>query len=254
MSITDRLLNLYRIDQQIQGLTGRVQSARRYAQTQAQQLTDLEARLTAARTQSRQLAASAANLENDVRILEERVESLRKRMNEASSAKEYKATLTELNTVKADRERIETEAIEALGKVDAMNAQIAEIESQIEQRRKVYDVAAAQLQREEDEIASRLTELKERRAEAVRAAPADALRDFEQLSRRIDGEPMAEIIEEDRRRQEYCCGACNMTVPVEVVSVLLGRSGLANCPSCRRILFMSDELRQHFEKRLAGRS
>lgn len=254
MSTTDRLLILYRIDQQIQGLSSRVQSARRYAQTQARQLSELEARLTAARTQSRQLAASAANLENDVRTLEERIESLRKRMNEAHSAKEYKATLTELNTVKADRERIETEAIEALGKVDAMNAQIAEIESQIEQRRKVHDVAVQQLQREEDEIASRLTELKERRTEAVRAVPTDAMRDFEQLSRRTDGEPMAEIIEEDRRRQEYCCGACNMTVPVEVVSVLLGRSSLANCPSCRRILFMSDELRQHFEKRLAGRS
>lgn len=254
MSITDRLLSLYRIDQQIQGLTTRVSAARRYAQAQTQQMSDLEARRAAAQAQARQLAATAANLETDVKGLDERIESLRKRMNEANSAKEYKATLTELNTVKADRERIETEAIEALGKVDAMNAQIAEIEAQIEQRRKVHEVAVRQLEREESEIAERLAELKDSRQAAVSAVPSEVMADFEQLARRNDGEAMAEIVEEDRKRQEYCCGACNMTVPVEVVSVLLRRAGLANCPSCRRILYMSDEVRRHFDQRLAGRS
>jgi len=254
MSITDRLLHLYRIDQQIQGLTTRVHAARTYAQSQKQQLSELEARRRAAQTQARQIAATAANLETDVKGLDERIESLRKRMNEANSAKEYKATLTELNTFKADRERLETEALEALGKVDAMNAQIAEMESQMEQRRKVHDVAVAQLDREESEIAARLAELKESRKAAIAAVPGAALADFEQLARRNEGEAMAEIIEEDRRRQEYCCGACNMTVPVELVSVLLRRSTLANCPSCKRILYMSEELRQHFDQRMAGRS
>ncbi len=254
MSITDKLLSLYRIDQQIQGLTSRVNAARRYYETQQRQLTDLESRRNAAQTQARQIAASAANLETDVKGLDARIEELRKRMNEAQSAKEYKAVLTELNTVKADRERIETEAIESLGKVDSMNAQVVEIEADIEQRRKVHDVAAQQLEKEQAEIASRLEELKARRVEAARAVPAEAIAEFELLARRNDGEAMAEILEEDRRRQEYCCGACNMTVPVELVSVLLSRATMANCPSCRRILYLSDELRDGFDRRLAGRS
>lgn len=254
MSITDKLLSLYRIDQQIQGLTTRVNAARRYYEAQQRQLTELESRRSAAQTQARQLSATAANLETDVKGLDQRIEELRKRMNEAQSAKEYKAVLTELNTVKADRERIETEAIESLSKVDAMNAQIAEIEAEIEQRRKVHDVAAQQLDSEKGEIASRLEELKSRRTQAAAAVPAEAMAEFEQLARRNEGEAMAEIIEEDRRRQEYCCGACNMTVPVEVVSVLLSRATTANCPSCRRILYLSEELRGEFDRRFAGRS
>lgn len=254
MSITDKLLSLYRIDQQIQGLTTRVNSARRYYETLQRQLTELESRRNAAQTQARQIAATAGNLETDVKTFELRIEELRKRMNEAQSAKEYKAVLTELNTVKADRERLETEAIESLGQVDEMTSQVTELEAEIEQRRKVRDVAALQLETEKGEIANRLAELKDRRVEAARAVPAEAIAEFEQLARRNDGEAMSEIIEEDRRRHEYCCGACNMTVPVELVSVLLSRSALANCPSCRRILFLSDELREDFGRNISGRS
>jgi len=254
MSITDKLLSLYRIDQQIQGLTTRVNSARRYHETLQRQLTELESRRNAAQIQARQIVATAGNLETDVKTYELRIEELRKRMNEAQSAKEYKAVLTELNTVKADRDRLETEAIQSLGQVDEMTAQVTELESEIEQRRKVRDVASQQLETEQREIANRLDELKERRVEAARAVPAEAIAEFELLARRNDGEAMSEIIEEDRRRYEYCCGACNMTVPVELVSVLLSRSALANCPSCRRILYLSDELREDFGRKSSGRS
>ncbi len=254
MSITDKLLSLYRIDQQIQGLTSRVNSARRYYETLQRQLAELESRRDAAQTQARQLAAAAGNLETDVKAYELRIEELRKRMNEAQSAKEYKAVLTELNTVKADRERLETEAIESLGQVDQMTIQVAELESEIEQRHKVRDVASQQLETEQREIASRLAELKERRVVAAGTVPAEAIAEFEMLARRNDGEAMSEIIEEDRRRYEYCCGACNMTVPVELVSVLLSRSAIANCPSCRRILYLSEELREGFGRNLSGRS
>ena len=254
MSITDKLLSLYRIDQQIQGLTSRVNSARRYYETLQRQLAELESRRDAAQTQARQLAAAAVNLETDVKAYELRIEELRKRMNEAQSAKEYKAVLTELNTVKADRERLETEAIESLGQVDQMTIQVAELESEIEQRHKVRDVASQQLETEQREIASRLAELKERRVVAAGTVPAEAIAEFEMLARRNDGEAMSEIIEEDRRRYEYCCGACNMTVPVELVSVLLSRSAIANCPSCRRILYLSEELREGFGRNLSGRS
>lgn len=254
MSITEKLLSLYRIERQIQGLTTRVEAARRYYNAQKRQLDELESKRSAAETQGRQLAATAANLETDVNAIDQRIEELRKRMNEAQSAKEYKAVLTELNTVKADRERIETEAIEALGKVDSMNAQVVEIQEQIEQRRKVHEVAANQLEKEQSEIAARLEELKSNRSQAAKAVPAEAIAEFEQLSRRNEGEAMAELIEEDRRRHEYCCGACNMTVPMELVSVLLSRISIANCPSCRRILYMTEELRGEFDRRLTSRS
>ena len=254
MSVTDQLLRLYRVDQQLSGLRSRVQAAARYHDAQQRQLADFEARREQLRSQSRQLAAAARNLETEIQTHEGRIVELRKRMNEVHSSKEYTALLTELNTVKADKDRLESAALEELGKVDALNAQAAEVEKQIEERAKVRDVARQQLQQEQAQIQSRLTELEAQRAAAAAEAPPDVLREFDALGRRTEGEPMAEIVEQDRRRLEYCCGACNMEIPVERLSRLMARNDITHCPSCRRILFINEETREVLDKRVANRS
>jgi hypothetical protein len=65
---------------------------------------------------------------------------------------------------------------------------------------------------------------------------------FDRMSERFDGEAMAAIAKPDRRREEYVCTACNMDLVVDVYNKLHARDELVFCPSCRRILYIPDDL------------
>ena len=59
------------------------------------------------------------------------------------------------------------------------------------------------------------------------------------------GYALAEIEEQDRRRMEYTCGACFMSLPIQVVNATLtAQDKPVTCSSCGRILFAKAELKE----------
>ncbi len=47
-----------------------------------------------------------------------------------------------------------------------------------------------------------------------------------------------------RRHREYACGECHMHLPFEAISTLAGAvAQVVQCPSCRRILYLKDEVK-----------
>ncbi|MFG0331678.1 MAG: zinc ribbon domain-containing protein [Phycisphaerales bacterium] len=253
MSITDDLVKLYRVEQQIRALRGRVDNAERYLKAQTRQVDELRSRREARESQARQLGAAAANVENEANAAEERIVKLREQMNSAKTNKEYTALRTELSTIRLQKDKLESQALEEMSRVDEVKAELHEIAAQIAEREKIRQVAEAQLKERRDEIADKLAELEASRRDAAKGIPSETLRDFEQLTEWNEGEAMAEVVEQDRRRMEYSCGACNMTLPIEKLNALLTHGAVTICPSCRRILYVGDELRQEFAERVASR-
>lgn len=242
---TDALVRLYRIDQQIRSLTGRLKSARTYLNRIDSDLHALNTRRDALNKKQRELSALEANLENEVASIEARVTHLRTVMHSAQNHKEYSALQSELNTYKGEKDKIETQALQKLGEVDTVRAQLTEIDNEYTERAKIREVAARDVEARQQEIGDRLSELEAERTLALKTVDQSAMaiyRDFWEA----DEEPMAEIIEEDRRNQEYACGECNMSLPVQAVNAVLGRGDVTTCPSCRRLLYVGEELRDRF--------
>lgn len=247
MGATSKLLALYRVDQQLTGLKSRLKSAERYLKQQDAQLADIDARHDAVRSQLRQLEATAHNNETELRGYDDRIASLRERMNTASTSKEHSALLTEVNTVKADKAAAEEKGLETLESIEALRAQLAELEQLKSEREKVRKVAQADRDERSSEISGRVAELEKRREEALSEVPPSALAEYDALVEIGVEEPMAPVEEQDRRNKEYACGACYTHLPVEQVSVLLNRSDIVKCTSCGVILFIQDELRDSLE-------
>ena len=248
-SITS-LLNLYRVDGQVRALSKRLDTAQHYLQAQTRMLQALTEQLEELKTRKRQLQATIANLEVETTAADERLEKLRTELNSAVTNKQYSAVLTELNTVKLNRSEVEDRILQEMERIDQLATQIQGVQAQRGDRGKVRDVAQAKLDQHQAEIGQRLEELADERSSAAAEVPPAALAIFDEMADCYDGEAMAEILEIDRRHREYACGSCNIHVPFERVSLLLGGSNdVVRCAACNRILYLQEETRGSLAKK-----
>lgn len=250
MTLMDSLLHLNQVDAQVRGLRSRLDSAQRYLNAQDRQLQELADSLQELQTRRKQVRAAIANLETEMAGVDERIEKLRNELNSAETNKQYTAVLTELNTVKVQRGEIEDQILREMESVEALEEETRQVKEQLDERQKVRDHAEQQLKDRQSEIGERLSELESEREQAAAAVPADALQIFDELANIFDGEAMAEVLEINRRRREYACGACNIHLPFELVSLLMGGgNSVVRCASCSRILYLQDELRGALAKK-----
>jgi len=247
MTVTEKLLRVYMVDRQLAGLKGRLSGSQRFLDEQSRQLGSLSDEQSTVSTKLKKLEATIANQEGEVASLDERIESVREKMNAASTNKEYKAYLTELNTHKANRDRIEEDTIKLIDEADKLKARLGEIDEKKSERDKLRKVAETERDTRKGEVQGRIEELQAQRDEAAKDVPTDVLATYDKLLDEREEEAMASIEVQDRKRHEYTCGACMMAIPVESVSALLSHGGLTMCVSCGSILYVSKEAAEELQ-------
>ncbi|MEM1166964.1 MAG: hypothetical protein AAGI30_11820 [Planctomycetota bacterium] len=247
MGATSKLLALYRVDQQLRGVKSRLDQAQRFLRRQEHLAGEIETKHEAVKAQIRQLEAASHNADTEVRSLDERIESLRDRMNNARSHKEHQATLTEINTLKADRSGLEDTALEHITSLEELRERLTELEAELKERLGVRDQAMADRDAKAAEIEGRVKELETERATKASDCPADALREYEDRMEMGLDDVMAPVIEEDRRNMVYISEASNQALPIELVNKLLLREGIVIDPFSDAILYLPDDLRESLE-------
>jgi len=241
MDVTAKLLRVFQVDKQLRALHSRLGASEKFLAEQSKELTGLDAKRAQHNAQARQLQATASDHEGEMARLDSRMATIRTQMESAQTNKEYKAFLTEMNTHKVERDRLETAALELMGKVDEAKRQVAEMDGERSEREQVKKVATTERGQRFAEIEGRVNELKAERTVAAAEVPADVLTMFQRLLDLRGDEAMASIEVQDRKRHEFTCGSCMMTVPVESVSALMSSGKLTRCVSCQCILYMDEE-------------
>jgi predicted nucleic acid-binding Zn-ribbon protein len=106
-------------------------------------------------------------------------------------------------------------------------------------------VAQHEVETARAEVGQQLEELQRQRAAAAQDVAPETRAIFNRLADDYEGEALAPVIEENRRRMEYTCGGCYMGIPAERVNTLMTkRDELVQCPACRRILYLEASLRE----------
>lgn len=241
MAVTNALRNLYLVDQQVRGLSSRLESAERHARAQQIKIEQLSLQVSQLIDQLHHTEAEATLLENEVNVVEEKIERHRQQMNSVKTNREYSALLVEVNTLKIDMGKLEDQTIQQLTQIDGLKAQLQELKAKLAEQERIKQMADQELTDQRAEVGDRLDQLKQERADAASQVPSEALTLFERSAVAHDGEAMAEVICDDRRRMEYSCGGCYMQIPVERVNLLARRGEVIRCPSCARILYLAQE-------------
>ena len=244
----EKLRALHEVDKQLRGLRGRIESSQRRLRMQQEKLNKLEQEKQALEQHRQQVKARIANMEAEIKALDEKISSLREKMNLAKTNKEYTAFLTEVNTHKADRGRIEEDALKEMTAVEEMNEKISALDEQISERNRLKTAAENELNQRQQDAAERLAELEKERKVKAAEVPGEALAEYERLCRQFDGDAMAAIVEDNRKRMEYSCGSCYMSVTAETFNALMVGEKLVTCTSCGVILYVEPELAESMKK------
>jgi uncharacterized protein len=236
------LVKLFRADQNLRTAQERYDTAARSVRLLERKVADLTAKLTASQKTLREQQATAGNMDLDLKTREAHIEKLRTQQQQAKTNKEYQVFLTEINTEKVDRNRVEEEAIGALEVVERTQGEVKALQGQLDEEQKKLTEVKAQLGGKLAELQTEIDELRPAREVAFNAVPPRAVKEFERLAERFEGEAMSALEKPDRRHEEYVCGACQMTLVVDVYNRLHSRDELVTCPSCGRMLYIPEEL------------
>jgi predicted nucleic acid-binding Zn-ribbon protein len=236
------LVQLFQADQQLREAQSRLDAVTRNVRIQQRRVDDLAEKLKLGQSRLKEQQAKSANLELDLKTRDAHIEKLRTQQQNAKNNKEYQTFLIEINTLKVDRNKVEEETMAALESVERGQGEIKELTSS-------HEAEQAKLTSMRNEINDKITTLQAEidslqpaRAAAASAAPARARDAFDRLADRFEGEALAALAKPDRRREEYICTSCNMSLVVDIYNRLHSRDDLVFCPSCQRILFIPDDL------------
>ena len=192
-------------------------------------LSTISEQLSTQRIQDEELKRDLKKLENDVELVQKRLETDEKRLNESSSSKDIAGIQSEIEALKARRSRLEDEELELMEAIELSAAELSRLESAREQ-------AEADLQLAKDSLQQQLGSLKEQSQVLVTQ--------IEGLKGQVDTELLgvfeAKLVKGVGvgRLQGSACTACNMSLNSTAMSevVAVPSDELCTCPECGAIM------------------
>jgi len=244
MSLHANLYQLFLLDQQVRGLSTRLDSARNRHKAQAVKLDQLARQQKELADQVKQVATKTTTLEKEASGVEERIVSIRSKMNTVTNNKEYSAFLVEVSTLKIDKDKKEEEAIAQMEHRERLVALLAELDAKVADQQKMVTLSEKEVVDRKEEVGAKLAQVTQQRDQASTELSPETLVAFNKAADLHDGEALAVVVEESRKHLEYSCGGCYMSIPVERLNSLMTKhNSITGCPNCGRILYVADELR-----------
>jgi hypothetical protein len=236
------LVKLFRADQALREAQSRLDAAARNVRIQDRRVADLGEKLKAAQTQLKGQQAQAGQLDLDLRTRDAHIEKLRTQQQTTKNNKEYQAFLIEISTAKVDRNKVEDEAMKVLEAVEKGQNEVGAMQAQHQAEQQKLQAMRQEGRETLSKLEADVESLRPARDTAAAAIPARSRDAFDRLAERYDGEAMSALAKPDRRREEYICAACNMSLVINVYNKLHSRDELVFCPSCGRILYIPEDL------------
>jgi predicted nucleic acid-binding Zn-ribbon protein len=220
----------------------KLKTATREVRGQQTRVDQLEKQIADGHQRAVELSAKAANLDGDVKAREARIEELRTRQANITSAREYQAILVDISTQKIDKGKVEDEAIKAMDTAAKAHAEVDGLRNKLE-------IDKAKLQELLANVDARVTILKAEietartpMEEAAKVLPARYLEAYERAARAHDGDALAPLEKPNARTEEYVCSGCNTYLVTDIYNRIHNGDELVLCPNCGRILYIPDDL------------
>jgi len=242
--ILSSLVELQAVETELRRMQQRLKQTQQILLKQQQQITQLQEALKAKHEEIKLVRMQHDKLELELKVREEDISKYRVALNTARTNKDYSAILTQINTRKADKSKLEDQIITLLNQIETDQSACGEIEADIEVQTQKLQEINQNVSSKQQKLQEDIDKLSKQQAAAAGQVPAKERSLFSRLAERYEGEVLAEVTKEGKRKNEHSCGGCYMKITLESVNALMTKDEVVICPNCGRILVLDKNPKQ----------
>jgi predicted nucleic acid-binding Zn-ribbon protein len=229
---TSVLRTLHRIHRQLSDLTERLDRCPKQIRATEANVQQHEGMLAQAKAEAKALRMAADQQQLQLKSGEDKVKELRRKLNAASSNREYQALLEQVAADEMTNSVLTDEILEALEKIDAFHKNIAEAEAALAAARQKAAEVRGEVAKQEPLLTADIARLEAELQQTEATLPVE-IRELYRRVVRQRGEDALAVVE------NQCCGGCNQQVPLNVCNqIIMGQPVF--CRTCGRLLYMPD--------------
>lgn len=169
--------------------------------------------------------------EKDLEVTQGKRAKSEARLYEVKTNVEYSAVLTEIETIKQEKARVEEEILTLMERQERLAVEIKETEARLREDATRCAAEEATLRAKLADVEGTLAHVRSDRNGVTRELPPLVLADYEKLLRARGGLAIAPVMKPD------LCSGCRMLVRPQRLQELKQQNALIACESCGRYLY-----------------
>ncbi|HUO10529.1 MAG TPA: hypothetical protein VM008_19650 [Phycisphaerae bacterium] len=238
------LLQLFKIDRDLHQLRVGLDNVQKDQKRQQARIAQLNKELEAQDLTHKKLQADINTRDLELKTRQEHIEKMRGSLNTTKTNKEYSAILVQISAEKAEVAKQETASLEVMQQAETLGKSIAALKEQIAADQQILAKIESEHAEKVAGLTSQIQSMEQRRAEAAKSVPRDALAQYDRVSQKYPGDALAPLEYDENDLDSVSCGSCYMGLNVEHLNALRGRDAIRRCDSCSRILYLPEMMGQ----------
>jgi len=231
-SLTETLRTLHRIHRQHSDLKDRLSRGPRQIQAAEGAVKKTEADLTQAKETFKQAKMASDDKQLQLKHRESKLADVQAKLNMAQSNKEYQLLKDQLAADKQANSVLADEILEALEKIDQLQAAVKIAESNLAKTKDELSKVRQRINEQQQGLESELARVRGELDAAEGQLEGDFKDNYLRLSRSMGEDSLAPI-------EGGCCGGCSQTQTVQILN-LLKLDKPVFCKSCGRLLYLPE--------------
>ena len=229
---TSVLRVLHRLQRQLTDLRERLDRGPRQIRASETHVEHCEAQLAAVKAEAKAGRVAADQKQLQLKSNEDKVKDLRRKLNAATSNREYQLLLEQIAADDMSNSELADEILEQLEKNDDLQKTVVEAEATLAAAKKKTEEIRAEVAKAEAPLLDDVARLEVELRETEMTLPDDIRAIYNRIVRQ-KGEDALAIIE------NQCCGGCNQQIPLNACNmVMLGQP--VGCKTCGRLLYLPE--------------
>jgi predicted nucleic acid-binding Zn-ribbon protein len=229
----DVLRHLHRIHQQLSDLRERKERAPKQVRAHQNNVARLEQEVAQARNDTKAARVAADQKQLQLKSGDSQIANLKRKLNEANSNREYQALLEQIAADEMAKSVLEDEILEALGKIDQLQAATGEAEQRLARAREEMAKVEASTRETAALIEADLTRLETELVTVERDLAPEFREVYQRVMKSKGSDGMAQV-------DGDCCGGCFQQIQPNRMNQLYLQHAVL-CTSCGRLLYLPED-------------
>ncbi len=231
----EKLLILQDRDRKIRRVQAELANIEPERQTLRVKQATAQAELDKGKQRGKQIESDRKRLELDVEAKKSQIEKYANQQLQTRKNEEYRALAHEIDTCKADINRIEDQEIGLMEQAESAQKEVVRLTREAEEAKKLADGQVAKLGEREQNLQQELATLQSNREELSAAVDESVRFRYERLVKSKGENVLVGV-------NHGVCGGCHMKLPAQILVACQAHQELVTCTNCGRILYHTRDM------------